>query len=152
MLTHLRYCSLALTIGIMMPQNRNNRQRCNLRVRWCAIINPGSKMNLCIYNSFDNIRSLSVVVLNCIPLNQVWGQLGLSCGCFLSFCSFYQQYPVIFSCDRAGLRTLLSVRSPARLSVFLSHLFHYVPLILSSWIFYELLSLTKVMSKVMSQR
>ena len=54
----------------------------------------------------------------------------------------------IFSCDQAALRTPLSVC--------LSHLFHYVPVIVSSWNFQELLTLTKVMSmhevKVRGQR
>ena len=51
----------------------------------------------------------------------------------------------IFSCDQAALRTLLSVRLSIRL-VCLSHLFHNVPLIVSSWNCQELLPLTKVMS------
>ena len=58
----------------------------------------------------------------------------------------------VFSCDQAALRTLFSVC----LSVCLSHLFDYVPFIVSSWNFQELLPLTKVMSmqevKVRGQR
>ena len=56
----------------------------------------------------------------------------------------------IFSCDQAALRTLQSVRPSVRPSVCLSvrllHLFHHVPLIVSSRNFQELLPLTKVMS------
>ena len=48
----------------------------------------------------------------------------------------------IFSHDQAALRTPLSVCP----SVCLSHLFHYVPFIVSSWNFQELLPMTKVMS------
>ena len=59
---------------------------------------------------------------------------------------------LIFSCDHAALRTPLSVCP----SICLSHLFHYVPVIVSSWNFQELLPLTKVMSmhevKVRGQR
>ena len=48
----------------------------------------------------------------------------------------------VFSCDRAALRTPLSVC----LSVRLSHLFHYVPVIVSSRNLQELLTMTEVMS------
>ena len=48
----------------------------------------------------------------------------------------------IFSCDQAALRALLSVCPSIRLS----HLFHNVPVIVSSWNFQELLPLTKVIS------
>ena len=58
--------------------------------------------------------------------------------------SHYTYY--IFSCDQAGLRTLLSVCLSVCLSVRLSHLFYYVPIIVSSWNFQELLPLTDVMS------
>ena len=56
------------------------------------------------------------------------------------------RYGVFFSCDQAALRTLLSVCPSVCLSVWLSHFFHYVPVIVSSWNFEELLPLTKVMS------
>ena len=46
----------------------------------------------------------------------------------------------LFSCDQAALQMVLSV-SP---SVCLSHLFDYVPIIVSSWNFQELLPMTKV--------
>ena len=49
---------------------------------------------------------------------------------------------LIFSCDQAALRTLLSVRPSVRLS----HFFHNVPVIASSFNFHELLPLTKVIS------
>ena len=60
----------------------------------------------------------------------------------------------VFSCDQAALRALLSVRLSVRpsvrpsvcLSVCLSYLFHYVPVIIPSWNFQELLLLTKVIS------
>ena len=67
---------------------------------------------------------------------------------FLStrFLQGYVLRPLFFSCDQAALRTLLSVRPSVRLSVCLSHLFHYVPVIASSWNFQELLPLTKVTS------
>ena len=66
----------------------------------------------------------------------------------------------IFSCDQVALRRLLSVRlsvgRSVSLSVCLSHLFHNVPFIVSSWKFQELLPLTKVVSmqkvKVRGQR
>ena len=66
----------------------------------------------------------------------------------------------IFSCDQAALWMVQSVRPSVRLSVCLSvrlsHLFDYVPIILSSWNFQELLPVTKVTSmqkvKVRGQR
>ena len=67
---------------------------------------------------------------------------------------------LIFSCDQAALWMVQSVRlsvcPSVRLSVCLSHLFDYVPIILSSWNFQELLPVTKVTSmqkvKVRGQR
>ena len=67
---------------------------------------------------------------------------------------------VIFSCDQAALWMVQSVCPSVcpsvRLSVRLSHLFDYVPIILSSWNFQELLPVTKVTSmqkvKVRGQR
>ena len=70
----------------------------------------------------------------------------------------------VFSCDQAALQMVFSVclfvRPSVRLSVCLSvrpsHLFDYVPIILSSWNFQELLPVTEVTSlqkvKVRSQR
>ena len=58
----------------------------------------------------------------------------------------------IFSCDQAALWMVFSVR----LSVCPSHLFHYVPIIVSSWNFQELSPRTRVTSmqkvKVRGQR
>ena len=75
--------------------------------------------------------------------------------CGVSFCTFY-----VFSCDQAALQMVFSVRLSVRpsvcLSVCLSHLFHHVPIIVSSWYFQELLPWSKVMSmqkvKVRGQR
>ena len=54
----------------------------------------------------------------------------------------------VFSCDQAALQMVFSVR--------LSHLFDYVPIIVSLWNFQELLPMTKVRSmqkvKVRGQR
>ena len=66
----------------------------------------------------------------------------------------------IFSCDQAAIwlvqSVCLSVRLSVCLSVCLSHLFHHVPIIVSSWNFQELLPWSKVMSmqkvKVRGQR
>ena len=70
--------------------------------------------------------------------------------------------PIVFSCDQAALQMVfsvcLSVRPSVRLSVCLSvrpsHLFDYVPIIVSSWNFQELLLVTEVtsMQKVRGQR
>ena len=60
-----------------------------------------------------------------------------------SFIENLKQYLTFFSCERAALRTLLSVF----LSVRPSHLFHNVPVIVSSWNFQELLPLTDAMQK-----
>ena len=61
-------------------------------------------------------------------------------------------YPAIFSCDQSALWMVFSVR----LSVRLSHLFDYVPIIVSSWNFQELSLGTRVRSmqkvKVRGQR
>ena len=71
---------------------------------------------------------------------------------------------LFFSCDQAALQMVfsvcLSVRPSVRLSVCLSvrpsHLFDYVPIIVSSWNFQELLPVTEVTSmqkvKVRGQR
>ena len=65
-------------------------------------------------------------------------------------------YLHIFSCDQAALWMVQSVRLSVCPSVCLSHLFDYVPIILSSWNFQELLPVTKVTSmqnvKVRGQR
>ena len=54
--------------------------------------------------------------------------------------------PIVFSCDQAALWMVFSVRLSVRLSVCPSHLFDYVPLIVSSWSFQELSSRTRVTS------
>ena len=63
---------------------------------------------------------------------------------------------IIFSCDQAALQMVFSVCPSVRLSVCLSHLFDYVPIIVSSWNFQGLLPMTKVRSmqkvKVRGQR
>ena len=51
---------------------------------------------------------------------------------------------VFFSCDQAALWTVQSICPSLHLSVRLSHLFHYIPIIVSSWNFQELLPLTEV--------
>ena len=74
--------------------------------------------------------------------------------------SIFGIHRVIFSCDQAALQMVFSVRLSVRLSVCpsvcLSHLFHHVPIIVSSWNFQELLPWSKVMSmqkvKVRGQR
>ena len=53
-----------------------------------------------------------------------------------------ERCPNIFSCNQAALQMVFSVCP----SVCLSHLFDYVPIILSSWNFQELLPMTKVRS------
>ena len=77
---------------------------------------------------------------------------------------FACQITSVFSCDQAALWMVQSVRLSVRPSVCLSvrpsvclsHLFDYVPIILSSWNFQELLPVTKVTSmqkvKVRGQR
>ena len=52
----------------------------------------------------------------------------------------------VFSCDQAALWMVQSVRLSVRLSVRPSHLFDYVPIIISSWNFQTLLLVTKVTS------
>ena len=68
--------------------------------------------------------------------------------------------PIVFSCDQAALQMVFSVRlsvcPSVCLSVCPSHLFDYVPIIVSSWNFQELLPMTDVRSmqkvKVRGQR
>ena len=61
-----------------------------------------------------------------------------------------------FICNQAALQMVFSVCPSLRPSVRLSHLFHYVPIIVSSWNFLESLPMTKVRSmqtvKVRDQR
>ena len=58
----------------------------------------------------------------------------------------WKRCPIVFSCDQAALQMVfsvcLSVCPSVRLSVCLSHLFDYVPIIVSSWNFQELLPIT----------
>ena len=51
-----------------------------------------------------------------------------------------------FSCDQADLQMVFSVCPSVRLSVRPSHLFDYVPIVVSSWNFLELLPVTEVTS------
>ena len=67
-----------------------------------------------------------------LTISQARSQGMRSLGCLLD----------IFSSDQAALRTLLSVLPSVRLW----HLFHNVPLIISSWNYRMLLPLTKVIS------
>ena len=70
------------------------------------------------------------------------------------------RFALFFSCDQAALQMVFSVRlsvcPSVRPSVRLSHLFHHVSIIVSSWNFQELLPWSKVMSiekvKVRGQR
>ena len=57
-----------------------------------------------------------------------------------------QQKVMIFSCDQEALYMAQSVCLSVPLSVRLSHLFHYVPIIVSSRNFQELLPVTGVRS------
>ena len=63
---------------------------------------------------------------------------------------------LIFSCDQAALQMVFSVCPSVRPSVCPLHLFDYVPIIVSSWNFQELLPMTNVRSmqkvKVRGQR
>ena len=59
------------------------------------------------------------------------------------YLSFILQQFILFSCDQAALWMVQSVRP----TVCLLHLFNYVPIIVSSWNFQELLPMTEVMSK-----
>ena len=63
---------------------------------------------------------------------------------------------IVFSCDQAALQMVFSVCLSVRPSVRPSHLFDYVPIIVSSWNFQELLPVTEVTSvqkvKVRGQR
>ena len=65
-------------------------------------------------------------------------------------------YRKVFSCDQAAIWLVQSVRPSVCPSVRPSHLFHHVPIIVSSWNFQELLPMTKVTSmqivKVRGQR
>ena len=81
-------------------------------------------------------------------------------GLTLDLCWGLQHYSCFFSCDQAALWMVFSVRLSVRLSVCpsvrLSHLFDYVPIIVSSWNFQELSHWTRVRSmqkvKVRGQR
>ena len=78
--------------------------------------------------------------------------------CMLMYLDHLQKWLVlghgllIFSCDQAALQMVFSVCPSVRLS----HLFDYVPIIISSWNFQELLPMTKIRSmqkvKVRGQR
>ena len=86
------------------------------------------------------------------------------CKCWTSLITISVFIFPIFSCDQAALWMVQSVCPSVRPSVCLSvrpsvclsHLFDYVPIILSSWNFQELLPVTKVTSmqkvKVRGQR
>ena len=110
--------------------------------------------------------------LEASELNDVRGGLHLCCivpshcdkPCLVGFISCklkkLRVFYFIFSCDQAALWMVFSVRlsvcPSVRLSVRLSHLFDYVPIIVSSWNFQELSHWTRVRSmqkvKVRGQR
>ena len=75
---------------------------------------------------------------------------------FGGYTLYHSHCYLVFSCDQAALQMVQSVRLSVRPSVRPSHLFDYVPIIVSSWNFQELLPMTKVMSmqkvKVRGQR
>ena len=105
-----------------------------------------------IYLSVNEFMvGLSEIMTCCHFNNYLWFHL------FLAVISIFCN---IFSCDQAALwmvqSVCLSVCPSVRPSVCLSHLFDYVPIILSSWNFQELLPVTKVSSvqkvKVRGQR
>ena len=88
---------------------------------------------------------------NSLQIDKLWRSIGPQCRTPLDFQCFKAQVPYgvpfvsliyIFSCDQAALQTVFSVC----LSVCLSHLFDYVPIIVSSQNFQELLPMTKVRS------
>ena len=72
------------------------------------------------------------------------------------FVGVFWVFQCIFSCDQAALWMVFSVRLSVCPSVRLSHLFDYVPIIVSSWNFQELSHWTRVRSmqkvKVRGQR
>ena len=79
---------------------------------------------------------------------------------FMPLSTLLRVHFTVFSCDQAALQMVfsvcLSVCLSVRPSVRLSHLFHHVPIIVSSWNFQKLLPWSKVMSmqkvKVRGQR
>ena len=100
--------------------------------------------NMIIHRSFTGPTHLL--------LGNVWGPVSFAVCGFTSviwtWISKRFRFLGIFSCDQAALQMVFSVR--------LSHLFDYVPIIVSSWNFQELLPMTKVRSmqkvKVRGQR
>ena len=104
------------------------------------------------YQSQWNLAHAKTVQLSCNV--QIFFVIGLM------WKKIWNLYINIFSCDQAALWMVQSVCPSVRpsvcLSVCLSHLFDYVPIILSSWNFQELLPVTKVTSmqkvKVRGQR
>ena len=76
--------------------------------------------------------------------------------CLLALHSMVYVLPFVFSCDQTALQMVFSVCLSVRPSVCLSYLFDYVPIIVSSWNFQEVLPMTKVRSmqkvKVRGQR
>ena len=74
------------------------------------------------------------------------------CGKLLFWQIFFKNFGCVFSCDQAALQMVFSVYPSVCPSVRLSHLFHYVPIIVSSWNFQELLTMTKVRSMQEVQR
>ena len=89
----------------------------------------------CVYRLTEYIISVTLFV------NRYGKQLKASCFHFNYF-HVVLQCASIFSCDQAALQMIFSVCP----SVCLSLLFDYVPIILSSWNFQELLPMTKVRS------
>ena len=63
---------------------------------------------------------------------------------FLGSAQFLGWMPLFVSCDQAALLMVFSVCPSVCPSVCLSHLFDYVPIIVSSWNFQELLPMTNV--------
>ena len=110
---------------------------------WHQIDDPSllQKCQFCMLAMYNGYMHKCICVYACVYIYLI---TPIKCIC--------TYYAYIFSCDHAALQMVFS----ACLSVRLSHLFDYVPIIISSWNFQELLPMTKVRSmqkvKVRGQR
>ena len=122
-------------------------------IKWRLISYLGTSLNLQTKVSLtfpNNIAFGGMVNLITTPLCQICilslDILQGSCKFDITENAFFIFIISVFSCDQAALWMVQSVCPSVRLSVCLSHLFDYVPIIASSWHFQELLPMTEVTS------
>ena len=113
--------------------------------KWCPCKRSRSKVKVTEFNTqLSHFRILTPVSIHIWQWNQAHSWKQQRRGALLFLAATKQLYKWYFPSVRPSVR--LSVCPSVRLSVCLSHLFDYVPIIVSSWNFQKLLPMTNVRS------